>query len=269
MPPDPSRTTTAGRVFNDLRSRAKRDGRSTDELMVFYVLERFLYRVTQSHYADRLVLKGGLLLAALDARRATRDADLLGLDLDGSAQHVMTMVRDILVLECDDGKARANLVLDINFGDPVTPGAVPIEFPQLLGGGTFHLLGYPVQTVLAEKVTTMLALGDLNTRDRDWADVWSLTGSHDLAGDSVQEAVTRTAAYRGVRLRPLSRAIDRLPQLRRSSYKAWRARQPSAMPSYPDDFVELVRATIDFADPILTRQAGGRNWFAATRSWWN
>jgi hypothetical protein len=103
MPPDPSRTTTAGRVFNDLRSRAKRDGRSTDELLVFYVLERFLYRVTQSHYADQLVLKGGLLLAALGARRATRDADLLGLDLDGSAQHVMTMVRNILVVECDDG----------------------------------------------------------------------------------------------------------------------------------------------------------------------
>ena len=44
MPPDPSRTTTAGRVFNDLRNRARRDGRSTDELLVFYVLERFLYR---------------------------------------------------------------------------------------------------------------------------------------------------------------------------------------------------------------------------------
>jgi Nucleotidyl transferase AbiEii toxin, Type IV TA system len=81
MPPDPSRTATAGRVFNDLRGRARRDGRSTDELLVFYVLERFLYRVTQSNYADSLVLKGGLLLAALDARRATRDADLLGLGL--------------------------------------------------------------------------------------------------------------------------------------------------------------------------------------------
>ncbi|MGH3927430.1 MAG: hypothetical protein ACRDTT_31970 [Pseudonocardiaceae bacterium] len=69
MSPHQSRGTTAGRVFNDLRNMARREGRSTDELLVFYVLERFLHRVSRSPYADQLVLKGGMLLAVLDARR--------------------------------------------------------------------------------------------------------------------------------------------------------------------------------------------------------
>lgn len=56
MAPDPSRATTAGRVFNDLRNMARRHGRSTDELLVSYILERFLYRVNRSQYANRLVL---------------------------------------------------------------------------------------------------------------------------------------------------------------------------------------------------------------------
>lgn len=67
MSPNPSRATTAGRVFNDLRNMARREGRSTDELLVLYVLERFLHRLSRSSYADRLVLKGGMLLAVLDA----------------------------------------------------------------------------------------------------------------------------------------------------------------------------------------------------------
>ncbi len=72
-----SRDTTAGRVFNDLRNKAKREGRNTQELLILYTLERFLYRLAQSEYRDQFLLKGGLLLATLDARRPTKDGDLL------------------------------------------------------------------------------------------------------------------------------------------------------------------------------------------------
>lgn len=74
-----ARDTTAGRVYNDLRNLARRSGRSTDELMVEYVLERFLYRLAVSPLGGRFfVLKGGLLLAQFGARRMTRDIDILG-----------------------------------------------------------------------------------------------------------------------------------------------------------------------------------------------
>ncbi len=61
----PSRDTAPGRAYLDLQARARREGRPTDELFVLYVLERFLYRLSLSELRDRLVLKGGMLLAAL------------------------------------------------------------------------------------------------------------------------------------------------------------------------------------------------------------
>lgn len=74
---NPARDTTAGRVYNDLRNLARRAGRSTDEIMVEYVLERFLYRLAASPLGrEHFVLKGGLLLAQFGARRMTRSIDI-------------------------------------------------------------------------------------------------------------------------------------------------------------------------------------------------
>lgn len=295
--PDPSRDSTAGRVFLDLRALAKRQGRSTDELLVFYVLERFLYRLSRSAWADRLVLKGGLLLAVLDTRRATRDADLLGLSVDAQPEHILPMVAEIVAIDCDDGvvflpdaaraqtiradaqytgtritmpcqigRARSTLALDVNVGDPVTPGARTIAFPQLLDAGTIPILGYPTETVLAEKLTTMIVLGDANTRERDWADVWRLTGAHDLAGSAIETALTNTATYRGIRLQPLNEIIDTLPRDRQEPYAVWRARHAGTV-QYPDTFDDLVRAVIAFADPPLARRTAGLTWTCRDRQW--
>lgn len=76
---DPTRDTTAGRVYKDLRNLARRNSRSTDEVMVEYILERFLYRLASSALGrEHFVLKGGLLPAQFGARRMTRDVDILG-----------------------------------------------------------------------------------------------------------------------------------------------------------------------------------------------
>jgi hypothetical protein len=68
-------------------------------------------------------------------------------------------------------RARLKLQLDVSFGDPVTPAPALIEYPQYLTDETFTLYGYPIATVIAEKLSTAIALGDLNTRDRDYADL--------------------------------------------------------------------------------------------------
>lgn len=74
----PTRATVAGRAYLDLQNLARRSGRPTDELHQIYALEGFLARLAISPYADKLVLKGGVLLAAYAARRPTRDVDLQG-----------------------------------------------------------------------------------------------------------------------------------------------------------------------------------------------
>lgn len=99
----PTRDTTAGRTYLDLRSRARREGRPTDELLVLYVLERFLYRLSLSPHRHRLVLNGGMLLAAFDQHRPIRDVDLLARAISNNIDAVATRVRDVVTVEVDDG----------------------------------------------------------------------------------------------------------------------------------------------------------------------
>jgi hypothetical protein len=98
-----TRGTPAGRAYLDLRALARRDGRPTDEVLVLFVLERFLYRLSLSAYRERFVLKGGMLLAAFGERRPTRDVELLARATANDVDTVAVLVRDVLAVEVDDG----------------------------------------------------------------------------------------------------------------------------------------------------------------------
>ena len=91
-----SRGTPEADAYLDLRNRAQREKRPTQELLQLYVLEAFLSRLAASALRDRFVLKGGVLLAAFDERRPTRDVDLAGLNLANDAETVLELVRSIV-----------------------------------------------------------------------------------------------------------------------------------------------------------------------------
>lgn len=256
----PTRDTTAGRAYNDLRNLARRQGRSTDEVMVEYVLERFLYRLAQSPLGGKhFVLKGGLPLAQFGARRMTRDIDILARAFPGDEAEVVRRIAAIAALELCDGvafdtdtlktapireedeyhgvrlamvatiaRARLKLQLDVSFGDPVTPSPQIIEYPQHLAADSFRLFGYPIATVIAEKLSTAVSLGDFNTRDRDYADLYRLISLNSLDGGELAAALTATAAHRGIELHLLSDSITDLGERRQTSYAAWRRRQGPA-----------------------------------------
>jgi len=101
----PTRGTPGGRAYLDLQNRARRENRTTQELLTLYVLERWLARLAASPHADTFVLKGGLLLAVFDARRPTADADLLARHLPNDQATVADRVRDVAryPLTDDDG----------------------------------------------------------------------------------------------------------------------------------------------------------------------
>jgi predicted nucleotidyltransferase component of viral defense system len=297
--PNPTRDTTAGRIYNDLRNLARRTGAPTDQVMLEYLLERFLYRISvhplgQQHF----VLKGGLLLAQFGARRITRDIDILGRAFPGDEQEIIHRIRQIAATAADDGvifesdtlttvpirqddeyhglrlamsatlsRARLKLQLDVSFGDPVTPAPTLIEYPQYLGDTTFKLYGYPIATVIAEKLSTAIALGDLNTRDRDYADLHQLITRHRLDGDELTTALANTANYRGIQLRPLSEAISDLPTRRQASYTAWRRRQGTSAENHPESFTELVATVTTFADALTAGTAQALSWNPETTAW--
>ena len=93
-------------------------------------------------------------------------------------------------------RARHPLRIDVNVGDPVTPAPVEIAYPTLLGE-PFEILGYPIETVLAEKIVTVVDRGDATTRERDFADVLILARRHALDAGLLREAIHATGAYRG------------------------------------------------------------------------
>jgi predicted nucleotidyltransferase component of viral defense system len=191
----------AGRVYNDLRNLARRRGRPTDELFELYLLERVLYRLSASTHRDRLVVKGGMVLAAYQLRRQTRDIDLQSRAGGDDEATVAELIRQVCEIEVDHGLefdlarlvtsrirqgdryegvrvrvpvalAGARLVfrIDVSFGDPITPAPVTLVYPSLLTE-PFDILGYSLASVLAEKLVTMLEFADANTRDRDIGDV--------------------------------------------------------------------------------------------------
>ena len=148
----PTRATPTGRAYLDLRAKARSDRRPVDELLQLYILESFLARLAESRFADQLVLKGGVLLAAFGERRPTRDIDLQAEALDNDAGNVRAVICEVAARSLDDGvvfdvdgataavirdedaysgvrvtmeaelaTARPRFHVDVNVGDPITP----------------------------------------------------------------------------------------------------------------------------------------------------
>jgi len=160
-----------------------------------------------------------MLSAALGERRPTADVDVLALRIENDVTSATTLVREVLGVSCDDGvqfdhaamradmirenalyggvrivvpvsldRARCPVRIDLNVGDPITPAPTQSMYPALLGE-PFALIGYPLETVLAEKLVTMLDRGVLTTRERDFADVCLLTNRHSVSSISLSAAI--------------------------------------------------------------------------------
>ncbi|OMH26697.1 abortive infection protein AbiGII [Tersicoccus phoenicis] len=296
----PTRETPAGRAYLELQTRARRENRGTQELLTMYVVERWLGCLARSPYAADFVLKGGMLLASFGNRRPTVDADALARNMAADEQTVAARVAEIAALvRPDDGVqflpdtistrvirgdavyagirivmgaqlagAQLQLRLDVNFGDPVTPGARLMELPALRSGAEpIRLLGYPLETVLAEKLATAIDLGLANTRVRDYADVYALTDNHAVTCGSMRAALTATTTFRNVELRPLVGAAAGLGPLRASTYTAYRRRLGQAGNALPEEFQKVIDGTVALVDPVIGGITGDACWEPAIRRW--
>ena len=192
-----------------LQNLSRATGQSFDLVLIRFVLERLLFRLSTSRYADRFVLKGAMLLMIwfTDPHRATRDLDLLGFG-DPSPDAMLATFREILAQNAGDGVefdvdalrvdyireqleygglrlrttasvsgARINVTIDVGFGDALEPGADLITYPSMLDLPAPRLQAYARETVIAEKFQAMVALGRANSRMKDFYDIWILNRS--------------------------------------------------------------------------------------------
>lgn len=294
----PTRASEAGRAYLDLQNRARADRRGTQELLTLYVVERWLARLSASPHADKFVIKGGMLLAAYNARRPTADLDALARSVANDQDVIVSLVSDIarqplndgveyqtrtatsriirdqaiysgvrIGMDCAIATATVKFRLDVNFGDPITPPPSRVTIPSLRPAmPPVQVLGYPVETVLAEKIATAIALGPANTRVRDYADVYTLTGRQPVTYRSAREALLATAAHRGTLVQPLSDVTGNIASLRSQTFEAYRTSLGNAGLQLPNDFQAVVSAVTAFADPLAS-DAGDAIWQPAERRW--
>lgn len=296
MTPRPTRATEAGRTYLDLQNLARQSGRPTEELHQLYVLECFLDRLVRSPHADRFILKGGVLLAAYEMRRPTRDVDLRADRLQAAPETVLDVIRDIAEHRIDDGvvfesdaaradpireedeyngvrvvmpvqlaSARMAFHVDVNVGDPVVPRPRRIELPRLRGGAV-RLFGYPLTMVQAEKIITMLERGEVNTRWRDFADVYLLASRHSISAEELSDSIKAVADHRNVALRTLLPQLEGFALRSQRRWATWLRRQRLA-DRLPDSFERTLSQVARFADPVLAGRVVGHAWDPHGREW--
>ena len=217
------------RVKDLIKNLAKGDSGKAQLLQRRYAMERFLERMAESNYKQNLVLKGGMLVTSmLDiGQRMTRDTDVTMLNKTLSVESAAEMARDIASIPLGDGmmfdvedayeimedseyggvriemrahlgKTEIPIKLDISTGDALTPSAISYTYRLMLEDRDIDILAYNVETELAEKIATMLVRSTLNTRMRDFYDMWALLNmGAKIDNVTLAEAIAATARTRG------------------------------------------------------------------------
>lgn len=214
----------AASVKQRLLNLAREQGKSFDILLVRFALERLLLRLSQSHYRERFILKGGMLVTQwLDHdKRETRDIDFLGFGSDDPGE-VKTVFAEIMAIDVPDGlvfdtvmlsaspiredmeyggirlrtaayleRTRIPVVLDIGFGDALANASQSIEYPSLLDMERPHIRSYPPASVIAEKFQAVVALGLANGRMKDFYDLWAVPKTVEINAGDLDAAIAAT-----------------------------------------------------------------------------
>lgn len=212
---------TPEQIKGRIKSVAKQNNADARTLMRIYMMERFLERLAQSEYRDNFIIKGGILVTAMIgvAHRSTMDIDTSMKNLNLSAEDALRVVNQVKDIDLDDGVSfdvkdvsnimdemeypgirvtmNANvgrlitpLKIDISTGDVITPRAIEFNYDLLMEDRSISLWSYNLETILAEKLQTVLARGILNTRMRDFYDIRMLLDTYE---DKVNKVVLKDA----------------------------------------------------------------------------
>ena len=284
-------------VKNRILSMARQSRKPFQSLLKHYGLERFLFRMSRSPLKEKFVLKGGLLLMGmgLPMARTTRDIDFLGLgskDMEAVGASIREIGRmtfaDGLIYEFDRmsiealaedteypgirlkfdawlGKARIPMQIDVGFGDIVIPEAREMTFPTLLDMEPPVVKAYGIETVIAEKFEASLNLVELNSRMKDFYDIWMLSRTYPLQGLTLQEAIIGTCRRRSTPLNSREPVFSGEFAERTDKRAQWKTfLKKSQLPDIPEDFSKIMKDFGEFLRPVIEASENQRrfevNW---------
>lgn len=214
-------------ILAKLKKISKQENKATNLIIRLYFQERLLYRLSISPYKERFILKGGLFLYSLSQNlaRPTKDIDFLGKQISNDMAAILKAFQEICKLEPvnDDGvifdqdtieisrikedadyegvrlkmtghigNVRERLQLDIGFGDIIVPKAETLKYPTLLDSDKPEIIAYSVESAISEKFEAMISLSILNSRLKDFYDIYNLLSNNSFDGRVLNEAIYET-----------------------------------------------------------------------------
>ena len=287
-------------VRQRLTNAAKETKRPFQEVLQYFAIERFLYRLTQSGHSGKFVLKGALMFTAWGGRssRPTKDIDLLA-RMDNKVETIVLVIRDVCGQEVEpDGltfdkasvlgvaikedadysgvrvtflatleNARISMQIDMGFHDIVTPAATLIDYPCLLDFPAPQILGYPKETVVAEKFEALTKLGLLNTRMKDFYDIFILSKRFNFDGVTLANAIRRTFAHRKTEVLARPTALTPIFGGDNAKQTQWngflrKAKLQDAPKTLQIAIDELVGFLVPVAEAVETGTTFNQNWIA-------
>jgi len=223
----------AASVMGRLKNISKELNIPFNLAMQLYAQERFLYRLSKSEYKDNFLLKGGLLLYSMDQfkGRPTKDIDFLLKNQNNNPNNIKKIIKKIIKIKVEDGisfdlnkiksrsineganykgqrikivtligNARVHLQIDIGFGDVVVPEPVKIQYPKLLDFDGPEIIAYSLETVIAEKFDAMISLALLNSRMKDFYDIFQLMFKKKYESEVLKKSIKETLKKRNTKL---------------------------------------------------------------------
>jgi predicted nucleotidyltransferase component of viral defense system len=237
-----------------LKQEAANQGKPFAELLQYYGMERFLYRLSKSQYVDKFILKGGLLIYGwnLPLRRPTRDIDFRSY-LDNSERIVLRAIKDVIkepvpedgllfdakTIQVEQtqigadyegirvkftgylGKARIPMQVDIGFSDVLASRVERVNYPTLLEDAKRpRLKSYPKESMVSEKVHAMVRHAQLNSRFKDYYDLWLIAENFEFEVQSLQKAIEKTFARRNTAI-PVERPSGLTAEFAETNRDRW------------------------------------------------
>ncbi|MBI1320156.1 MAG: nucleotidyl transferase AbiEii/AbiGii toxin family protein [Candidatus Hydrogenedens sp.] len=286
---------TPASVHQRLLSHARSEGLRFNDVLQRYAMERWLYRLAKSCHNEQFILKGALMLAVWDVpvTRSTRDIDMLARmqnDLDGIRQ----VISDVCRMECVDdglifaaetvntkhiaedalyegvradfrgylGNARIAMQIDLGFSDVVTPFPVDLIYPTILDLPAPRLQAYNRETALAEKLEAMVKLGELNSRMKDFFDIWLLAASQSFEGSILSKAIANTFERRSTPINADAACFRESFGESSEKQKQWKAfvKRSQLTGRVPGGFADVWRVVTEFLKPMLKNPGTTKSW---------
>lgn len=230
-------------LMDKARNTANKNNITVNEVLQNYMFERILERLSISKYKYNFILKGGLLLSSIMGidTRTTMDMDTCIKGIDLTDEELYKVLTEILSINIDDNVTftiknfnpireedtygglkynliaafdgiKVNLSIDIATGDVITPGEIEYNYKMLFEDRTLRLMTYPIETIIAEKYQTVIERGILNSRMKDYYDLYYLLTNKYYNNDTLKEAIQKTFSKRNTDLNVTKQKIKEIEE---------------------------------------------------------